>query len=215
MSDIRQQIKKARAHIAAGEWTKARAALKDVDHPKAKELLAEVEAHLAKETSGGFPMVPLLLFFSLVVMLSVGGFLLVSRSNRVVTTPVLPTLAVAPTSDCTSETVRTWWGVQNVALDRFTQDASSASRTMPGERLDERLASLRQFRADFPDPPECASSEFRMAVNDLLRAMDDTIAALEGWSDGTMDGLAVTTALQEAESELRGARTLLGEIVRR
>ena len=45
-----------------------------------------------------------------------------------------------------------------------------------------------------------------MAINDLLRAMDDTIIAIEGWSDGTMDGLAVTTALQEAESALREAR---------
>jgi hypothetical protein len=151
--------------------------------------------------------VPLIVFFSLIIVLSVGGFLLVSRSGREVPTPILPTLAVLPTSDCTPETVRTWWGIQNIALDMFTQDASSASRTMPGERLNERLASLRQFRADFPDPPECASSEFRMAINDLLRAMDDTIIALEDWSDGTMDGLAVTTALQEAESALRAART--------
>lgn len=206
MRDVRQQVRKARFHIAAEEWTKARAALKDVDHPKAKQMLAEVEAHLAEETSGGFPTVPLLVFFGLVVVLSVGGFLLVSRSNRAVPTPVLPTLAVIPTSDCTLETVRTWWAEQNVALDTFVGDASSASRTMPGERLDERLASLRQFRADFPDPPACASSELRTAIKDLLRAMDDTITALEGWSDGTMDGLAVTTVLQEAESALWGAR---------
>ncbi|MEO1444091.1 MAG: hypothetical protein AAFV33_27095, partial [Chloroflexota bacterium] len=198
MTDIRHQIKKAQTHIAAEEWAKARATLKDVDHPKAKELLAEVEVHLAEEPSGRFPMVPLIVFFSLVVVLSVSGFLLVSRSGRDVPIPVLPTLAVIPTSDCTPETVQTWWGVQNVALDTFTQDASSASRTMPGERLNERMASLRQFRADFPDPPECASSEFRMAVNDLLRTIDDTIITLEGWSDGTMDGLAVTTVLQEA-----------------
>ena len=39
--------------------------------------------------------------------------------------------------------------------------------------------------------------------------MDDTIVAIEGWSDGTMDGLVVTTALQEAESALRGARSQL------
>ncbi|MEO0564394.1 MAG: hypothetical protein AAF125_19980 [Chloroflexota bacterium] len=56
MTDIRQQIKKAQTHIAAEEWAKARAALKDVDHPKAKELLAEVEVHLAEEASGGFPI---------------------------------------------------------------------------------------------------------------------------------------------------------------
>ena len=207
MTDIRQQIKKAQTHTAAQEWVKARTALKDVDHPKAKELLAEVEVHLAEESSGGFPIVPLIVFFSLVVVLSVGGFLLLSGRGEPSAVPVLPTLAVIPTSDCTPETVRTWWGVQNVALDTFTGDASSASRTMPGERLDERLASLRQFRADFPAPPECANSELRMAINDLLRAMDDTIIALEGWSDGTMDGLAVTTELQEAESALRGART--------
>ena len=210
MTDIRQQIKKAQAHIAAEEWAKARATLKNVDHPKAEELLAEVEVHLVEEASGGFPTVPLIVFFSLVMVLSVGGFLMVSHSGRDVPTPVLPTLAVIPTSDCNPETVRTWWGVQNVALDTFTQDASSASRTMPGERLNERLTSLRQFRSDFPNPPECASSEFRMAINDLLRAMDDTITALEGWSDGTMDGLAVTTALQQAESALRTARTQSG-----
>lgn len=206
MTAIRQQIKKAQTHIAAEEWARARAALKDIDHPKAKELLAEIEVYLAEEASGSFPMVPLIVFFSLVIVLSVGRFLRVSRSGREVPTPVLPTLAVIPTSDCTPETVRTWWGVQNVALDTFTQDASSASRTMPGERLNERLASLRQFRADFPAPPECASSEFRMAINDVLRAMDDTITALDGWSNGTMDGLTVTIALQEAEVRLREAR---------
>ena len=209
MTDIRQQIKKAQTHIAAEEWAKARALLKNVDHPKAKELLAEVEVHLAEESSGGFPIVPLIVFFSLVVVLSVAGFLLLSGRGEASAVPVLPTLAVIPTSDCTPETVRTWWGVQNVALDTFTGDASSASRTMPGERLDERLASLRQFRADFPDTPECASSDFRLAVIDLTRAMDNTITALEGWSDGTVDGLAVTTALQEAESALRVARTQL------
>jgi len=211
MTDIRQQIKKAQTHIAAEEWAKAHAALKDIDHPKAKTLLAEVEVHLAEEASAGFPTVPLIVFFSLIIVLSVGGFLLVSRSGREASTPVLPTLAVIPTSDCTPETVQTWWGVQNIALDTFTQDASSASRTMPGERLNERLASLRQFRADFPNPPECASSELQMAINDLLRAIDDTIIALEGWSDGTMDGLAVTTALQEAESALRVARRQIRE----
>ena len=103
MTDIRQQIKKAQAHIAAKEWAKARANLKDVDHPKAKALLAEVEVYLAKEASGGFPMVPLIVFFSLIVVLSVGGFLLVSHSGREVPTPVLPTLAVLPTSDCTPD----------------------------------------------------------------------------------------------------------------
>ena len=48
-----------------------------------------------------------------------------------------------------------------------------------------------------------------MGVIDLTRAMDDTITALEGWSDGTLDGLAVTTALQEAESALRATRSRL------
>ena len=205
MTDIRQQIKKAQTHIAAEEWAKARAALKDVDHPKARAMLEQVEARLAAQ-SGGFPVGRVLALVGMVLVLGIGGFLLMSGRGESAAVPVLPTLAVIPTSDCTPETVRTWWGVQNVALDTFTQDASSASRTMPGERLNERMASLRQFRADFPDPPECASSEFRMAVNDLLRTIDDTIIALEGWSDGTMDGLAVTTTLQEAESALRVAR---------
>ena len=205
MSDIRQQIKKAQAHIAAEEWAKARAALKDVDHPKAQELRAQVEIHLAEEPIGNFPIIPLIVVFSLVILLALGGLLLFSRSDHEVPASVLPTLAVIPTSDCTSETVQTWWSVQNVALDTFTQDASSASRTMPGERLDERLASLRQFREDFPAPPECANLEVKAGMTDLTLAMDTTISILEDWSTG--DSERVTMELPLAQDALRNART--------
>jgi hypothetical protein len=204
---IRQKVQQARQHMAKEEWFKARALLKGLEHPKAQALLAEVEEQIAqqKPAGGNFPLIPLIGFLGIFLLLALGGGFMFMANRDTPTPEPLPT--IAPTSDCNSETVRTWWAVQDLALDTFVSDASAASRTMPGERLTERLASLRQFRADFPSLPECASSEMREAITDLLQAMDDTISALERWSNGTADGTQTTIDLQNAETALREART--------
>jgi hypothetical protein len=206
---IRQKVQQARQHIAKEEWFKARALLKGIEHPKAQALLAEVETQIAqqKPASGKFPLLPLFGFLGIFLLLALGGGFMFMANLDTPTPEPLPT--IMPTSDCTPETVRAWWAVQDVAIDTFVADASAASRTMPGERLTERIASLRQFRTDFPAMPECASSEMREAVTDLLQAMDNTILALERWSNGTADGTQTSIDLQNAETALREARTLL------
>jgi hypothetical protein len=214
ISLIRQKVQQARQHLAKGELHKARALLKGLEHPKAQALLADVEAQLAlqKPKQAQFPFVPVLGFLGIFFVLLIGGgFALMA--NRTVPTPEAVPTAI-PTSDCTSETVQTWWAVQDLVLDTFVADASSASRTMPGERLTERIASLHQMRNDFPAVPECASSEMRTAIADLLEAMDATIAALERWSNGTADGTQTSIDLQNAEAELWEARTQLRNLNR-
>lgn len=207
VTQIRQKVQQARGHIAKGELAKARAILKGIDHPKAQALLAEVEAQLAQKPQASFPIIPFLGFLGVFLLLAIGGGVVLMGGQPTPTPEPLPTLM--PTADCTSETVRGWWGVQNVALDTFVADASAASRTMPGERLTERISALRQFRADFPALPECASSEMQTAIADLLQAMDDTIAALEAWANGA-DAVQTANTLTLTERALRDARGRAG-----
>lgn len=207
VSLIRQKVQQARQHLTKGELHKARTLLKGLEHPKAQALLAEVEAQLAqqKPKQTQFPLTPFLGFLGIFLILVIGGGFTLMANRDTPTPDPLPSLI--PTSDCTPETVQTWWAVQDLALDGFVADASSASRTMPGERLTERIAALRQMRNDFPALPDCASSEMQTAITDLLEAMDTTIAALERWSNGTADGTQTSIDLQNAEIELREART--------
>ena len=207
ISIIRQNVQQARQHIAKGELHKARTLLKGLEHPKAQVLLAEVEAQLAlqKPKQAQFPLIPVLGFWGIFFILLIGGGFALMANRDTPTPEPLPSLI--PTSDCTPETVQTWWVVQDLALDTFVADASSASRTMPGERLTERIAALRQMRNDFPALPECASSEMQTAIVDLLEAMDATIAALERWSNGTADGTQTSIELQNAEVAIQEART--------
>ena len=204
-ASLREQIKQAQALIAAGDLKRARTLLQTIDHPKAQAMLAGVESQLAAQTTAGFPLGRVLALVGMVLVLGVGGLLVMTGGSETAADPVLPTLAVYPTSDCTQTMVATWWGVQNIALDTFAQDASSASRTMPGQRLNERVGALRQFRADFPGPPDCASIEVQAGVTDLTLAMDATISILEDWAAG--DPERVTMELPLAQDALRDART--------
>jgi hypothetical protein len=206
LTQVRQKVQQARQHVANGEWHKARTLLKGLEHPKAQALLAEVDAHIAqqKPQTGKFPLLALLGFLGVCVLAVMGGMAFLA--GRADPAPVvLPTLE--PTADCTPDTVRAWWGAQNIALDGFVADASSASRLMPGERLTGRLQALQAFRASFPPLPSCASTDVQGAIADLLKAMDDTIGAVERWSNGSADGTQTSIDLQNAETALRQART--------
>jgi hypothetical protein len=207
VSFIRQKVQQARQHLAKGDLHKARALLKGLEHSKAQALLAEVEAQLTqqKPKQAQFPLIPVVGFLGIFLILLIGGAFTLMANRDTPTPEPLPSLI--PTSDCTPETVQTWWAVQDLALDGFVADASSASRTMPGERLTERITALRQMRDDFPVLPDCASSEMQTVITELLEAMNATIAALEGWSNGTADGTQTSLALQNAEQALRDART--------
>src|SRR5690606_37807689 len=121
---IRQKVQQARQYLAEGELHKARTLLKGLKHPKAQALLAEVEAQLAlqKPKQAQFPLIPVLGVLGIFLILVIGGgFTLMA--NRDATTPE-PLPSPIPTSDCTSETVQTWWAVQDLALDGFVADAS-------------------------------------------------------------------------------------------
>lgn len=208
IAQVRQQVQQARAHIAKGELHKARGALKGLTHPKAQALLADVEAQLAQQQDPRtrFPLVPVLVFISVVFVAGVGA-LWALRPQNPSAQPLLEVLPTfVPTTDCTPETVRTWWVAQNTALDTFTREVSAASRTLRGVALDERLATLRRFRAELPSPPECASVEFQVAFMQVSGALDQSITAITGWADGNLDGLAISNTLYSAEQALMQAR---------
>ena len=213
VSLTRQKVQQARQHLAKGELHKARTLLKGLEHPKAQTLLVDVEAQIAQQIpkQAKSPLMPVLGFLVIFLILVIGGAFTLMANRDTPTPEPLPSLI--PTSDCTPETVQSWWAVQDLALDTFVADASSASRTMPGERLTERIAALRQMRNDFPPLPECATTEVQMAISDLLQAMADTIAALEHWSNGTADGTQTSIDLQNVEAALRQARTQVREAV--
>jgi hypothetical protein len=205
---LRQQIQQARAHIEKGEWGKARKILVGIDHPKAAQLLAEVEGKLAEmPSSAGFPLIPVLGLVGIALLLALAGFWFFARSNTLDTIPIIETLpTLIPTDDCTPETVQQWWSVQNTSLDEFVRLSSLASRTMPGERLNQIMAALDAFGADFPDPPPCASAEVVQGVADLHAAMDQTLVALDDWvSDGAVSDVGLIPAAEIAFNRARDA----------
>ena len=204
VTKLRQQIKKARDHIQAEEWHKARATLNGLDHPMADRLRAEVTIHFASQPPRTLPFLPLIVAFGVEILFLIG---LSYGAWRWTASPpsevfILPTLASLPYADCTPAEVDAWWAEQHDALDSFLQDASSASRTLPSEALTQRLAHLHQVRADFSSIPPCASMDTRQQVSEVWRTMDDILLALEAWSLGTLDELGV-------QAVIRGASTVI------
>jgi len=201
---LRRQLKKARDHIHAEEWHKARATLNGLEHPLADRLRAEVTIHFASQPPKPFPVTPLIAILIveaiLLVAVAYGGWRWsVMPSSQPL---ILPTLATLPHADCTPATVEAWWAHQREEVAQFVQDASCASRTLPGAQLDQRLARLHEARATFTSPPVCASLDFRWEVSEVWRAMDDILLGLEAWSTGTLDDLGVQAIIRTASRTL-------------
>jgi len=209
MTEIRQKVKLAREQMRAGDYKKARTTLKGVDHPKAQELREMIDEHIGEaESDTGFPLGRVLGLLAIVLIMIGGTAFFMSGGGEPEPTMVLPTIAMIPTSDCTPDSVETWWGAVNIELDTFIQDSAAASRTIPGERLTERIEGLRQMRADIQEIPECASTEMKMATNQIKRGMDDAIRILTTWSD-TNDADAVTRELPGAQQVIRNAMQMV------
>jgi hypothetical protein len=210
MSDvnlIRKRVQQARELAQQGKYAQAKTLLKGVDHPKVLALVAQLDARIAVQppTIRKFPLLSLIGVFGVVLVFVVGGILLAAASRSIEKDDVLPTLI--PTVDCTSETIRTWWKAREIELTQFAADASSASRTMPGERLTMQISNLRQFRDNFPTRLPCAGSELQTAVSEVLKTMDTTILAAQRWNDGVTDGTQATIEFYDAETKLRQATT--------
>lgn len=148
-------------------------------------------------------MLPVIGFFAVVLVVGFGIVTLLFNRPPIEEV-LLPT--ASPTSGCTIETVQVWWGIQDVALETFVKDASSASRTMPGERLNTHLTSLKAFLTSFPSAPDCISTDAQKHLTDLLTAMDETIALLSQWANETIDGATLSNAFYDLEVRIRLAR---------
>ena len=183
---IRQQVQQARAHMEKGEWAKAQAILKQVDHPKAQSLLAQVEAKLAEQRASvpvsTFPLIPVLGLVGLVLILAIGAFVFL-QPRDIEPIPVLELLpTLVPTDDCTPESVQVWWTTNLPALNEFNATQRLASHSNRGERLDETLLQLRQLRADFLFPPACASADVLLAVDNTVQIMDANMTTLQNYA---------------------------------
>jgi hypothetical protein len=64
IAQIRQRLQQARSAYDAGDYAKARALLKGIDHPKAQAMLAQIDAQAPAKT--GFPCLPMALFVGMV-----------------------------------------------------------------------------------------------------------------------------------------------------
>jgi hypothetical protein len=204
MSDvnlIRKKVHQARELAQQGKYAQAKTLLKGIDHPKVAALIAELDGHFAgQQPARKLPLHVIGIGCAMLLTMIVGiGLVVTARATQ--PEVVLPTFL--PTADCTSETIQTWWQAQETGLSQFAADASSASRTMPGERLTTQIDSLRQFRDNFPTLPACSSSDLQLAVADLLTALDATILAAQHWNDGITDGTQATQEFYTAEKALK------------
>jgi hypothetical protein len=214
--EVRRKVDLARKAFAARDYKKARTLLKGIQHPKAADLLAQIDAAAATRMPSGTSKAQSWslrwfgLIGGLVLIIVVGGWFAFKVASSQAALPaqefILPTLV--PTADCTAERVVVWWQTQNLVVDDFVTEASAASRTMPGTQLTGALESLRQRRMEFAAVPVplCAALEVQSGAADLLSAMDDIIAILEQWSAGSIDGTTLTNTLAAPEEVLRQAR---------
>jgi hypothetical protein len=206
-TQIRQKVQQARELAKQGKPAQAKAVLKGIQHPKVTALVAQLdEAIAAQPRSGKFPVLPVVGMVAVLVVFAGGMVLLsVSRQRPSETERMLPTLI--PTADCSEAAVQMWWQTQDAALTGFAADASSASRTMPGERLTGQISRLHDFRDNFPPLPVCASLDRQRSVQEVLAAMDKTIIAADRWNSGQVDGTQSTHEFDAAETALREAKT--------
>jgi hypothetical protein len=206
IAQIRQRLQQARSAYDAGDYAKARALLKGIDHPKAQAMLAQIDAQAPAKA--GFPCLPMALFVGVVGVMAFFGILLMTQSNTASEAP-LPTLI--PTSACTPTMVADWQAHQIETAGQFLSDASSASRTMPSERLATSIANLQALRASMLPPPTCTPLTTQTHHTALLTAMDAVLAPLQNWQAGTLDGTTFTTQFTLAEASLRDVLTTILE----
>jgi hypothetical protein len=202
-TQTRQKIKQARQAYLNGEYAKARSLLKGVQHAKADALIAQIDE--VSPPKRGLPILSIVGLVLILVVLGLGGSLmLLANATPSVDDAPLPTLI--PTSDCTQAMVDTWWMAQEIELSHFVTDASSASRTMPGERLDGHIEALQAIRDGMEAPPTCISASQSVGYVAVLDAMDAMLDALSDWSTGRTDGTDFSLAFGQAEDSLRQAR---------
>jgi hypothetical protein len=201
-TQTRQKIKQARQAYLNGEYAKARSLLKGVQHAKADALIAQIDE--VSPPKRGLPILSIVGLVLILVVLGLGGVMFLANATPSVDDAPLPTLI--PTSDCTQAMVDAWWMAQEIELSHFVTDASSASRTMPGERLDGHIETLQAIRDGMEAPPTCISASQSVGYEAVLIAMDAMLDALSDWSTGRTDGTAFSLAFGQAEDSLRQAR---------
>ena len=188
----RQRILQAREAIQAGQDAKARKLLAGIDHPKAHALLDGLEPPVKTR----FPLVALVIVVLLFASGIVVGFLLLRPQEEQV---ILPTLY--PTSEPTAVCdISVWQSQHNAFVDSFLGTASAASRTLPGERLNQRITELQATRDSFTAP---CDADYLADYNAHLQTFDELLRVLTQWANGELDGTQFSTAFDTAFQALR------------
>ena len=201
---VRQRVQQAREHIAKTDYAKARALLKGLEHPKAHALLEQIDAASPAPQRTGLPCRAILFLIGFVVLLAGIGLALLFSRPQAPTPEPLPTLI--PTSDCNEALVQAWWTEHLPLFDRFTQDASSASRMMPGERLAQQIDALNTLAAQVTAAslPLCASSTDRTRLGELQALMRSALNTLSNWQMQLIDGTTMSNQMAVWEQTFRG-----------
>jgi hypothetical protein len=189
----RQRILQAREAIQAGHGAKARKLLAGIDHPKAQALLDGLEP---APTRTRFPLVALMIVVMLFAGGIIAGLLLLRPQPEAI---VLPTLY--PTSEPTQVCDMSLWQSQyNALMDSFLGTASAASRTLPGERLNQRLAELQATRDSFTAP---CDADYLADYDAHLQTFDELLNILTQWANGELDGTQFSMAFEQAFAQVR------------
>ena len=126
----------------------------------------------------------------------IAGFMLLRPQPQQAILPTLyPTLE--PTPACDSDT---WHADFATRRDRFIVIASAASRTLPGDRLNERIAELQATRDNFTAP---CDADYRADYDAHLQAFDELLSILTQWSNGDLDGTQFSMAFDSAWQAIR------------
>lgn len=180
----RQRIVQARKLIDTGQDAKARKLLSGIDHPKAQALREQLEPAPANTR---FPLLALFLFVMIFTGAMIAGFFLLRPQSEITPLPTLYPTA-EPTEICDNSL---WQSQHNALVDGFLGTASAASRTMPSDRLDDRITELQTIYAQFDAPCDTAL----LADYQTQQAtFNDLLTLLEQWANGELDGTQFSMA---------------------
>ena len=93
-----------------------------------------------------------------------------------------------------------WQSQHNTLVDSFLGTASAASRTLPSERLNQRLTDLQATRDSFTAP---CDADYLADYNAHLQTFDELLNILTQWANGELDGTQFSMAFEQAFAQVR------------
>jgi hypothetical protein len=137
------------------------------------------------------------------LMLTILGLIVFTNRPTMPDTSIFtPEVTAEATADC-AFLLPLWQQSQTDILNIFLVDATSATLTMPGERLDGNLLALQTLRQTMPLLPPCTEPSVQTRYLATLTTMDDILALLYRWQSGDISASQLTHEFFELEKEVR------------